>query len=90
MTRSSGPDGNMIESILTNRLVAGELERRWNDALVHVAEVEAQLATLASRRITLSDEPRHRLLTLGQDLGAVWNHPAASAAQKTSSAHGAA
>ena len=65
-----------------NRLVAGELERRWNDALVHVAEVEAQLATLASRRLTLSDEQRHRLLTLGQDLGAVWEHPAASAALK--------
>jgi DNA invertase Pin-like site-specific DNA recombinase len=65
-----------------NRLVAGELERRWNDALVRVAEVEAQLATLASRRITLSDEQRHQLLTLGQDLAAVWEHPAASAALK--------
>jgi len=65
-----------------NRLVAGELERRWNDALVHVTEVEAHLATLASRRLTLSDEQRHRLLTLGQDWGAVWEHPAASAARK--------
>ena len=65
-----------------NRLVAGELERRWNDVLVHVAEVEAQLATLASRRLTLSDEQRHRLLTLGQDLAAVWAHPAASVALK--------
>ena len=65
-----------------HRLVAGELERRWNDALVHVAEVEAQRATLASRRLTLSDEQRHRLRTLGQDLGAVWEHPAASAALK--------
>ena len=44
--------------------------------------MEAQLATLASRRITLNDEQRHRLLTLGQDLGAVWEHPAASAALK--------
>jgi hypothetical protein len=44
--------------------------------------VEAQLAALASRRLTLSDEQRHRLLTLGQDLGAVWEHPAASAALK--------
>ena len=44
--------------------------------------MEAQLATLASRRITLSDEQRHRLLTLGQDLTAVWEHPTASAALK--------
>jgi hypothetical protein len=63
-------------------LVAGELERRWNDARAHVAEVEAQLATLASRRITLRDEQRHRLLTLGQDLPVVWEHPTASAARK--------
>jgi len=65
-----------------NRLVAGELERRWNDALVHAAEVEAQLAPLASRRLTLSDEQRHRLLTLGQDLTTVWDHPTASATLK--------
>jgi DNA invertase Pin-like site-specific DNA recombinase len=65
-----------------NRLVAGELERRWNDALVHVAEVEAQLATLARRRLTLSDAQRHRLLTLGRDLAAVWEHSAASVALK--------
>ena len=65
-----------------NRLVAGALARRWNDALVHVAEVEGQLATLASRRITLSDEQRHRLRTLGQDLTAVWDHPTAPEALK--------
>jgi hypothetical protein len=50
--------------------------------LVHVAEVEAQRATLASRRSTRSDAQRHRLLTLGQDLAAVWEHPAASEALK--------
>src|SRR4029453_8468146 len=49
---------------------------------VHVAEVEAQLATLASRRLTLSDEQRHRWLPLGQELAAVWAHPAASGALK--------
>jgi hypothetical protein len=65
-----------------HRLVAGELERRWNDALAHVAEVEAQLATLARRRSTLSEEQRQRLLTLGQDLTVVWAHPTASAALK--------
>ena len=72
-----------------NRLVAGEFERRWHDALAHVAEVEAHLATRASRRITLSDEQRHRLLSLGQDLTAVWEHPTASDALKKRLADGA-
>ena len=65
-----------------HRLVAGALDRRGHDALVHVAEVEAQRAPLASRRLTLSDEQRHRLLTLGQARAAVWAHPAASVALK--------
>ena len=65
-----------------HRLVAGELERRWHDALVHVAEVEAHRATLASRRSTLSDAQRHRWRTVGQDLTAVWDHPTAPEARK--------
>ena len=82
VTRSSGPDGTMIGSILTTvgwrehehgaGMTPSSMSRRW----------KRQLATLASRRITLSDEQRHRLLTLGQDLAAVWEHPAASAALK--------
>jgi hypothetical protein len=60
------------------RLVAGAWERRWNDARGHGAAVAAQLAALASRRRTLSDEPRHRRLTWGQALTAVWHHPTAS------------
>jgi hypothetical protein len=44
--------------------------------------VAAQRAALASRRSTRSDEPRPRWRTWGQDLGAVWEHPAASAALK--------
>jgi hypothetical protein len=45
--------------------------------------VAAQLATLASRRITRSDEQRQRWLTVGQDLTTVWDHPTASATRKT-------
>ena len=61
-----------------HRLVAGELERRWNEALERVVEVEAQRAALASHQVTLNDEQRQRLLSLGQDLSVVWHHPAAS------------
>jgi hypothetical protein len=60
-----------------NRLVAGELERRWNEMLAQVAEAEARLATLECQPITLSEEQRHGLLTLGHDLATVWHHPAA-------------
>ena len=51
-----------------NRLVAGELERRWNTAL----------AMLRQRPAALSAEDRQRLLQMGADLEAAWHHPAAN------------
>jgi hypothetical protein len=65
-----------------SRLVAGEWERRWNEALARVVEVEAQLAALSSHQVTLNDEQRQRLRSVGQDLSAVWHHPAAPEALK--------
>jgi hypothetical protein len=65
-----------------HRLVAGELEHRWNAALERVPEVEAHLATLQSQQSTLSEEQRQGLLTLGQDLSVLWQHPSASEALK--------
>lgn len=65
-----------------NRLVAGELERRWNETLAQVAEAEARLATLEGQPPMLSEEQHHALLTLGHDLATVWRHPAASEALK--------
>ena len=58
-----------------NRLVAAELEKRWNNALTHVAEMERRLdeATLAAP--LLSPEQREQLLTLGDDLEQLWDHP---------------
>jgi resolvase-like protein/recombinase len=43
-----------------SRLVAGELERRWNAALERVVEGDAHLAALASHQGTLNDEPCQR------------------------------
>jgi DNA invertase Pin-like site-specific DNA recombinase len=63
-----------------NRLVAGELERRWNAALATVDTLEKELETLVRLRPTaLSTEERGRLLKLGTDLEAAWHHPAATA-----------
>jgi DNA invertase Pin-like site-specific DNA recombinase len=64
------------------RLVARELERRWNEALQRVSEVETQLATLKDQHVTLKDEHRQRLLRVGQDLSLVWHHEAAPVALK--------
>jgi DNA invertase Pin-like site-specific DNA recombinase len=65
-----------------HRLVAGELERRWNETLAQVAEAEARLAALEDQPTTLSEAQHHALLTLGHDLGTVWRHPAAPEALK--------
>jgi hypothetical protein len=63
-----------------NRLVAGELERRWNAALAAVATlVEESEVLLRQRPTALSAEEHQRLLQLGTDLEAAWHHPAATA-----------
>src|SRR3984893_6776237 len=66
-----------------NRLVAGELERRWNTALVAVDTLEKELeAVVRQRPAALNTEERHRLLQMGADLEAAWHHPAATAATR--------
>jgi len=57
----------------SNRLVAAELERRWNERLVNVRALEEQLAKCGELpAITLSAEERERLLELGRDLSQAW------------------
>lgn len=62
--------------------MASELERRWNEALHRVGEVETQLTALKDKQVTLRDDHRQRLLQLGQDLETVWHHEAAPVALK--------
>ena len=62
-----------------NRLVANELERRWNERLGIVAQYEAKLQELdAEREPELTPEMQQSLLGLGADLERVWEHPNAS------------
>lgn len=61
-----------------NRLVASELEQRWNHALAQVADVEARLATLREKPEPLNERQQERLLELGSDLRQLWQHPAAA------------
>lgn len=66
-----------------NRLVAGELERRWNERLaaVRALEDECDALTAAPTR-SLSPTERGRLLALGADLERAWNAPGATSATR--------
>jgi DNA invertase Pin-like site-specific DNA recombinase len=64
-----------------NRLVASELERRWNQALTRVSETEARIAAhdqaTPERNATVGS-----FATLAEDLRAIWKSPAADARLK--------
>src|SRR5207244_12824732 len=60
----------------TNRLVAAELERRWNVALRVQTDLEEELDALRkSRPQCIKEEQRRALLALGADLRRLWEHP---------------
>jgi hypothetical protein len=62
-----------------NRLVASELERRWNEALQAVARIEGEIAAVMARRPPpLGEVERQQLMALGTDLTRAWSHPAAT------------
>jgi len=66
-----------------NRLVASELERRWNEALQVVHRLEGEVAALAARKpAPLGEKERRHLMQLGADLELAWSHPAATAATR--------
>jgi DNA invertase Pin-like site-specific DNA recombinase len=57
-----------------HRLVAAELERRWNAQLTRVAELEQAAAKAEQEaRWTLSAEERAAMQTLAQDLSTIWH-----------------
>ena len=67
----------------TNRLVASELERRWNEALQVVHRIESEIAAIEARKpAPLGEEERQQLMQLGADLALAWSHPAATPATR--------
>jgi DNA invertase Pin-like site-specific DNA recombinase len=59
-----------------NRLVASELERRWNEKLERVAQLEQADAKAATEaQWDLTSEERAAITTLTQDLPAIWAAP---------------
>lgn len=61
-----------------HRLVAVELERRYNDKLQQVQAVQAALTELDDQRSPLSAQDCSRLQALGRHFGDVWDSPACS------------
>lgn len=66
-----------------NRLVARTLEKRWNEKLQQLAELEAGYAQAkAVERLELSEIERQQILRLAADLPAVWHSPTTIASER--------
>jgi len=66
-----------------NRLVAGDLERRWNERLAEVGRLEDELRIACENQPpAITEAERAEVLALGTDLPRLWTHPAASAATR--------
>lgn len=58
----------------SNRLVAAELERRWNQALTTEAKIETELRTLREQREQpITEELKSQLLSFARDLPKLWD-----------------
>jgi Recombinase zinc beta ribbon domain len=57
-----------------NRLVAAELERRWNESLVNIRQLQEKLTAAQQRSLPpLTQADRANFIALGDDLPRVWN-----------------
>jgi DNA invertase Pin-like site-specific DNA recombinase len=65
-----------------NRLVAGELEKRWNDALLRLRSLEVRLEQQRNERLAATPPDPNVLAGLAENFTEVWNHPAADVASK--------
>jgi hypothetical protein len=61
-----------------NRLVAAELELRWNQALQQAGDLEQRFQDHLKEQENLDEGLRVRLFQLGDDLETAWRHPEAS------------
>jgi hypothetical protein len=55
-----------------NRLVADELERRWNQKLEEIETVKQQLSSLNASRYSLSSEEEARIRFMGENFAELW------------------
>ena len=66
-----------------NRLVAGDLERRWNERLGEALRLEEELGNARDRQPpAITQAERAELLALGTDLPRLWSHSEGAAATR--------
>jgi DNA invertase Pin-like site-specific DNA recombinase len=64
----------------SNRLVAGTLEKRWNDALVQLEELRQQYAEVERKEARVATpEQKAKVLGLVRDFPRLWNAPSTAA-----------
>jgi len=64
----------------SQRLVAGTLERRWNDALLQLGELKKQAAEFLHQEARVATpEQKAKVLALARDLPRVWHAPSTQA-----------
>ena len=64
----------------SHRLVAGTLERRWNDALLHLEDLKKQAAEFQRQEARVATpEQKAKVLALARDLPRVWHAPTTQA-----------
>jgi DNA invertase Pin-like site-specific DNA recombinase len=60
----------------SNRLVAGTLERRWNDALLQLEDLKKQAAELHQQKARVATtEQKEKVIALARDLPRLWHAP---------------
>jgi DNA invertase Pin-like site-specific DNA recombinase len=57
-----------------NRLVAAELERRWNEKLEELEDAKKSLANVESERCNISDEEKSKIFALGERFSEAWEN----------------
>ncbi len=63
-----------------NRLIAATLERRWNDAMQRVMELEAEFASFERKTLrTVTADQKQQILKLAGDFPRLWTAPTTSA-----------
>src|SRR6266705_2692960 len=60
----------------SNRLVAGTLEHRWNDALVHIEDLKKEAAEFQRQEARIiTPEQKAKVLALAKDFPCLWHAP---------------
>ena len=67
----------------SNRLVASTLEKRWDDAMQRLRELEAELADFERQTVpSITAEQKQQILQLGRDFPRLWKAPTTAASDR--------